>query len=104
MTVRRLLTCMAVVVAICLVNVYHHAQVVRYGYQLGRLQEQNSRLAVSLASLEGRVTALASPTRLRGENERQQLGLVGPSQWQDQRSAVAFAQLGEENGRGLLER
>jgi hypothetical protein len=82
-------------VAISLVSVYHHAQAVRYGYRLGRLQADSARLRQSLASLEGRVTMLASPSRLRSENDRLQLGLVAPSSWRDTEPAIALARAAE---------
>lgn len=96
MTVRRLVVCVAVMVSVSLVSIYHHAQAVRYGYQLGRLQADSARLRQSLASLEGRVTMLASPVRLRAENDRLQLGLVAPSNWRDAQSAVALARASEQ--------
>lgn len=98
MTMRRLVVCLLVVVAIAIVGIYHNALVTKSGYELGRLQAQNSRLKISLAALEGRVTQLASPSRLRGQNDRMQLGLVGPSNWQEAPALPAYARLDEADG------
>ena len=70
MSVRRLVVCMLAVVAIAIVNIYYHALCVHFGYELGRLQAIGARLRVSINALEGRVTMLASPARLKSENER----------------------------------
>ncbi len=89
MTVRRLVVCILAVVAIAIVSIYHHALAVKYGYELARLEKQSSELRVSIATLEGRITTLASPARLKIENDKLQLGLVGPSNWQQPPTAVA---------------
>jgi len=93
---------MLAVVAVAIVNIYYHALSVQYGYELGRLQAKSTRLRVSIAALEGRVTMLASPARLKSENERLQLGLVGPSNWGQAPTAVAAAAGRPE--RGLVRR
>jgi len=93
MTLRRLVVLIVAVVAICIVNVYHHALAVKYGYEIGRLQATNAQMQNSIAVLEGRVAMLGSPSRLRGENDRLQLGLVSPSRWHEAPTAVALARL-----------
>ena len=91
MTVSRFVFCLVAIVAISLMNVYYRAQAVHDGYQLGRVQKESADLRVKISYLEGKVSALASPARLRAENERLQLGLVAPSGWQTEPTAVADA-------------
>ena len=91
MRVRRILFCILAIVSIAIVNIYYQALAVQHGYELGRLQTKSARLRVSIASLEGRVTMLASPSRLKAENDRLQLGLVAPSKWQQPATALASA-------------
>ncbi len=104
MTVRRLIICMAAVVAISIVNIYHHALSVKYGYELGALQAENASLKVSIADLEGRVAELSSPARLRAENERMQIALVDPGNWRRAERAVASADLVEDSQAGIVRR
>jgi hypothetical protein len=104
MRVRRILVCILAIVAIAIVNIYHQALAVQYGYELGRLQTKSAQLRVSIAALEGRVTMLASPSRLKAENDRLQLGLVAPSKWQQPPTAVASMGLAGESERGLVRR
>lgn len=95
MTVRRVIICMTVVVAISIVNIYHHALSVKYGYDLGKVQAESTRLEVSIATLEGEIAMLASPARLRAQNESMQLALVDPGGWRESERAFAWAQLAE---------
>lgn len=95
MTVRRVIICMAVVVAISIVNIYHHALSVKYGYDLGKVQAESTRLKVSIATLEGEIAMLANPARLRAQNKSMQLALVDPGDWRDSERAFAWAQLAE---------
>jgi cell division protein FtsL len=104
MTVRRLIICMVAVVAISIVNVYHHALSVKHGYRLGRLQAESARLKVSIANLEGEVAMLSSPARLRMENERMQLALVDPGNWREPETAVAYAEVAPSAPTNLLNR
>ena len=91
MTAGRVIICMAVMVSISIVNIYHHALSVKHGYELGEVQAESARMKVSIASLEGRVAMLAAPKRLRAENERMQLALVDPGNWRDSGRAVIYA-------------
>jgi hypothetical protein len=91
MSVRRLIICMGAVVAVSIVNVYHHALCVKHGYEIGSVQADCAELRVSIADLEGQVAMLASPARLRSENERMQLALVDPGDWREAERAVAYA-------------
>jgi hypothetical protein len=93
MTVRRLIICMVAVVAVSIVNIYHHALCVKHGYELGRIQAQSAELKISIADLEGQVAMLANPARLRQENERMQLALVAPGDWRESERAVAYAEI-----------
>ncbi|MHC4711647.1 MAG: hypothetical protein ACYTAN_00065 [Planctomycetota bacterium] len=95
MTVRRLIICMSAVVAVCIVNICHHALCVKQGYELGRVQAESARLKVAVATLEGNVAMLAHPARLRAENERMQLALVDPGNWRDADRALAMAEFAE---------
>ncbi len=104
MTVRRFVVCMLAVAAIAIVSVYYHALAIQSGYQLARTEEKCARLRVSIAALEGSVTMLASPNRLRAENDRLQLGLVGPSKWQQAPTALASAERGSEPSTRLARR
>lgn len=104
MTVRRLVICMVAVVAISIVNVYHHALSVKHGYRLGRVQAESARLKVSIANLEGKVAMLSSPARLRLENDRMQLSLVDPGNWREAERAVAYAEVAGRARRDLLNR
>jgi len=104
MTVRRLVVCLLAVVAISIVSVYYHALAVQAGYELARTEAKCARLRVSISSLEGTVTMLASPSRLRAENERLQLGLVGPSKWQQAPTALASARLDSDRQARLARR
>lgn len=101
MKVRRLLFCILAIVAIAIVNIYYQALSVQYGYELGRLQAKSARLRVSIASLEGNVTMLASPGRLKAENDRLQLGLVAPSRWQQPATALASSRITQNAERGV---
>ncbi len=93
MTVRRVIICMAAVVAISIVSIYHHASSVKYGYEMGRIRTQDTALRASIASLEGRVAMLASHHNLRAQNERMQLALVNPGDWREGARAIAWAEL-----------
>lgn len=104
MRISRFVVCILAIAAIAIVNIYHQALAVQYGYELGRLQAKSAQLRVSIAALEGRVTMLAGPSRLKAENEKLQLGLVGPSKWQQPATAVATARVGGESGRGVARR
>jgi len=101
MTVRRVIICMAAVVAISIVNIYHHALSVKYGYELGRVQAESAELKISLASLEGKIAMLSSPQRLRVQNDRMQLALVDPGDWRDGGRAVAWADLAQGGRAGV---
>lgn len=104
MTVRRLIICMVAVVGISIVNIYHHALTVKYGYQLGRVQAESAHVKVSIATVEGRVAELSSPSRLRAENERMQLSLVDPGNWRRAERALASVELAEASEGGMLSR
>lgn len=103
MSVRRLVFCVVAVAAICLANVYYRARAVQYGYELGSVHGQSDQLRTSIASLEARVTALGSPARLLSQNDKFQLGLVGPSKWQQAPTALASASV-DDSERGLVRR
>lgn len=102
MSIRRLVIVIVAVVAVSIVNIYHHALSVKYGYELSSVQRENSTLRVSIASLEGKVTQLASPSRLRAENERMQLSLVAPGQWRQTERAIAMAENDRETEPGVF--
>ena len=104
MTVRRFIICISAVVAVCIVNIYHHALYVKQGYELGRVQAESARLKTSIASLQGNVAMLAHPSRLRAENERMQLALMDPGGWREADRALAMAQAGEVEEAGLFSR
>jgi len=104
MSTRRFIVLTLAAVVIAIVMIFNHARSVQYGYELSLLQEKNARLRVSIAQLEGSVTMLASPSRLRAENDRLQLGLVGPSRWREPATAVATAKLTGSVDRGHARR
>ena len=104
MKVRRFFMCILAIVAIAILNIYYQSLAVQYGYELGRLQTRSSQLRVSINSLEGKVTMLAGPVRLKAENDRLQLGLVVPSKWQQPATALATARLTAGPERGIARR